>query len=358
MNLLYKDDWEATKERFCAWWAGEYFGRCALAVTAPRDDAPDEPPPTPPENPVERWTDLDYITALNDWKMRRTYYGAEAFPCWNGGYPGHTSIPAFLGCPVTLDDRTGWMEPILLDEDWDVRALEVDRVGAWWRFTLDLLHTAAEAGRGKSIPSIGAFGGCGDTLASLRGTIPLLYDVSDCPERVRDAEMYLMDMWIDVYNEFYRIVGDSAQGSTCWFPLWAPGRFYATQNDFSYMISTKTFTEMFFPALQKQIEFLDYTVYHCDGVEAFRHIPALCELPGMQAVQVLPGAGKPSPLHYMGDLKTVQALGKNLHITVAANDVQEALAHLSARGLFISTACDSESEARELIRNVEKWSRP
>ena len=42
MNLLYKEDWEETKERYKAWWAGENFGRCAFWVTAPRDDAPDE----------------------------------------------------------------------------------------------------------------------------------------------------------------------------------------------------------------------------------------------------------------------------------------------------------------------------
>jgi hypothetical protein len=27
MELLYKEDWEAAKERFRAWWNREYFGR-------------------------------------------------------------------------------------------------------------------------------------------------------------------------------------------------------------------------------------------------------------------------------------------------------------------------------------------
>lgn len=35
MELLFKPDWEQTKERFSAWWAHEDFGRCAIAVTAP-----------------------------------------------------------------------------------------------------------------------------------------------------------------------------------------------------------------------------------------------------------------------------------------------------------------------------------
>ena len=66
MPLMYKEDWDEAKRRYQAWWNGEYFGRCGLAVTAPRDgiDA-DEPPPARPDTPEQRWTDLDYIRAAD-----------------------------------------------------------------------------------------------------------------------------------------------------------------------------------------------------------------------------------------------------------------------------------------------------
>jgi len=38
-------------------------------------------------------------------------------------------------------------------------------------------------------------------------------------------------------------------------------------------------------------------------------------------------------------------------------EAADALAELSARGLFISTSCKTEDEARELLRNAETWSR-
>ena len=354
--MLHKPDWEEAKERYLAWWAGEAMDRCALAVTAPRD-APDEEPPERPDDPVRRWTDLDYISRLNEYHLGRTFFGAEAFPIWGGGYPGHTAIPTFLGAEVTLDFNTGWWDPVLTEDDWDVRELKLDKDGPWWKFTLALLERAAKESRGKAIPSIGAFGGCGDTLAALRGSDRLLYDVIDCPERVCDAEMYLMEMWTEVYEAFYRIIHEAAEGSTCWFRLWSPGRFYAAQCDFSYMISPRMFADIFLPAVERQTRFLDHAVYHVDGIEAFRHIPALCELPRLQAIQVLPGAGKPSALSYLDSLKTVQAYGKNLWITVPAGEVEEALGLLSARGLFIHTTCETESEARELIENTKKWSR-
>jgi len=357
MGLLYKPDWDETQERFIAWWKGEYFGRCAMAVTAPRAERPDVKAPAPPADPIKRWTDFDYIVALNEYQHSTTFYGGEAFPIWSGGYPGHASIPTFLGCPLTLDEATGWHDPILMEDDWTVEGREIDREGRWWKFALELLQTAAEASAGKSIPSIGAFGGSGDTLAALRGTGRLLYDVVDCPERVAAAELYLMRQWCDVYDAFYQIIRPVAGGSTGWFPLWSPGRFYASQCDFSYMISPRMFRELFVPAVDMQTQFLDYSVYHLDGIGAFVHVPALLEIPGIQAIQVGPGAGKPSALHYLDLLRQIQAGGKNLWISLSAEEVEPSLSQLSARGLFIDTSCRSEQEARDLLTAVENWSR-
>ena len=165
-----------------------------------------------------------------------------------------------------------------------------------------------------------------------------------------------MDLWIKVYDRFYEIIRDSAQGSTCWFNLWSPGKFYASQNDFSYMISTEMFEKLFIPTIRKQTDFLDHSVFHVDGIGAFNHVGVLCELANLQAFQILPGAGKPSPLHYMDVLKQVQAAGKNLHISIPASEVETALSELSAQGLFIATSCKTEQEARDLLAKAEKWS--
>jgi hypothetical protein len=50
MQLEYKSDWEETKARYRAFRAREYFGRAAIAVTAPLDNPPDDPPP--PQRPA------------------------------------------------------------------------------------------------------------------------------------------------------------------------------------------------------------------------------------------------------------------------------------------------------------------
>jgi len=357
MNLLYKEDWDQTKERFKAWWAHEYFGRAALAVTAPRKKPLPAKEPERPATPEEFWMNLDYRSARGEYKHARTFYGGEDFPVWDYCYPGHMSIWTFLGCPVKLNFDTGWVDPLLTGESLDYRSLRLDEANRYWQHALDWLRRGAREARGRSIPAVGAFGGGGDSLAGLRGTDRLLLDVVDRPEEVREAELYFMDMWCAMYDRFYEITREAAEGSTCWFELWSPGKFYSTHCDFAYMISPKMFRDLFLPAIERQTRFLDHAVHHVDGVGNFAHVDALCELPRLQAIQILPGAGKPSPLHYLDVLKKVQAAGKNLHISIKAEEVRAALEQLSARGLFIATRCETEDEARALLKNAEKWSR-
>lgn len=358
MALLYKPDWDEAKARYRAWWNREYFGRCGLAVTAPRASAPDRPAPPPATTIAEQWYDLDRIAARIDHQMSRTFYGGEALPIWTPGYPGIASLPTILGCRCQLDLHTGWWDPVLTDPDgFDIDPLVLDETHEAYRYAMAVLERAAAEAPGRSIPSIGAFGGCGDTLAALRGTEQLLIDCIERPDTVREAELVLMEMWFDFFDRCHAVIRDASDGgSVCWFGFWSPGKTYAAQCDFSYNISTEMFCTIFLPAVARQTEWLDHTVYHVDGVEAFRHVAALCELPKLQAIQILPGAGQPSALHFPDVLKQVQAAGKNLQFYLPPEEVRPALEMLSARGLFLSTHCKTEGEARELLRQAEAWS--
>ena len=357
MELLYKPDWQQARKHYLAWWAHECLSRCCLAVTATRRDAPDLPAPPAPDSIRQKWYDLDLISRQRQYEMARTFFGGEALPVWHGGYPGHTAIPTFLGCRVELDWETGWWQPILTAEELDAASLRMDTGCPDYTFALQLLRRGVREARGKSLVSVGAFGGGGDTLAALRGAEQLLIDCVERPEQVRRAELFLMDVFGEYYETAYRITREANDGAVCWFGIWAPGRHYCAQNDFSYMISPRMFRELFLEAIERQTRFLDYTIYHVDGVGAFRHLDALCELPRLQAIQILPGAGKPSPLHYMDVLKKVQRAGKNLHISIPPEELPDALAELSARGLFISTSCRDEDHARQLLRDAERLSR-
>lgn len=360
MQLLYKPDWEQTKKRLLAWWDHEEMDRCALGVTAPKAGFEHQLPPKLPDRVEDRWLNHSYLHNLNEYRMSRTFYGGEAFPVWNPGYPGWDLFAVYLGAGVELKEDTGWVSPVIEAgelTDYCCDELRIQPDNHWWNLSLDMHRYATREAKGKSLPGILALAGCGDTLAALRGTQNLLLDVIDCPEYVRELELSLMKHWTEVYTILYEIIKEGAEGSTCWFNLWSPGRFYVAANDFAYMISPKMFSDIFLPSIEMQVNFLDHSIYHLDGPGTFVHVDALLELPKLQAFQVLPGAGNPSPLHYVDTLKKIQKAGKNLQITIAADEVETALEILSARGLYIQTACNSEEEALYLIRNAEKWSK-
>jgi hypothetical protein len=276
---------------------------------------------------------------------------------WDAGYPGIASIPTMLGCPFSVDMSTGWHDALLTDPDgFDVKALRLDEKHPAYKYHFAVLARAMRETPAKSFPSMGAFYHGGDTLAALRGTEQLLMDCIERPDAVRDAEDWLMTMWFDFYDRTYAAINGAEQGSACFFGMWAPGKTYGVSNDFSYNISADMYRDLFLPAIKRQIEFLDYSIYHVDGVGAFKHVDAMCELPRLQAVQILPGANQPSPLHFMDILTKVQAAGKNLAIWIAPEKVEQALSMLSARGLYISTYAKNQTQAEELLGQAESWS--
>jgi len=355
MFLSTKPDWESCKERYLAWWSHEDFGRAGISVTAPLSPEKGECP-QPPEN-AARWTDEDYICRLMDYKMNNTYYGGEALPVWNAGYPGWDAMPVFNGGGIEMDANTGWWTPSMGEGDlvdYDPEKIVINRDSPWYKKSAVFRELAVSGSKGRALPSTGAIGGCGDTLAALRSTLKLLYDIKDAPDEVLNFELRLMDLWIEHYTERHADLREAAEGSTGYFELWSPGKFYASACDFAYSISPADFERCFLPAIDKQTRYLDHTIHHVDGLGNFLHLDALFSLNRLQAFQILPGAGKGSPLNYPETLFKVQRAGKNLHISIEPGEVKHALGMLSSRGLMIITQAGTKEEADEIIRYVEK----
>jgi len=360
MSLLYKPDWEQTMQNYIAWWNREDFGRCGLAVTAPKDNPSGPPKPDFPPQVEERWMDHTFLAQNNDYNLSHTFYGGEAIPVWNPGY-NWQGCATFCGAKFKLDENTSWTEPMIADgelTDHDFRKIRVDYDSWVWKATVEMHKFAVSQAKGKSLPYIAAVGYPPDTLASFRTSYRLLTDLMDCPECVHDFALYLAEIWEDVFLRLYEVTKDAAFGGTVpWMHMWAPGKFYIPQNDFAYMISNEMYRNIFLDSLERGLESVDYALYHVDGVGNFRHVDTLCELDRINGLQILPGAGQPSPLHYMDILKRVQDAGKNLHISIPANELGEALENLSSKGLFIRTWARSEEAAKSLIRFAEKNSR-
>ena len=72
------------------------------------------------------------------------------------------------------------------------------------------------------------------------------------------------------------------------------------------------------PTLTRQIGWLDHSLYHLDGPDAIRHLPAIMEIDELDALQWTAGAAKPdgaSPVLYK-IYDQVAAAGKGMWIQI------------------------------------------
>lgn len=358
MELLFKPDWHETKSRYLAWWNREGSDRCLLSVTAPLTRSLPVSIPAIPSEIEDQWFNLDYLKAINEFRLSNTFFGGEALPIWNPGYPGWANLQSYLGAEIELRETTVWSKRLIFDEeiaDFDFHSLFVSPENPLWLKSKKMHKLAVNEAKGKSLPGILNLGGPGDILAHLRGSEALLIDLTENPEYISAFIGYLTEIWINIYEELYNLTREGAEGSTTWFELWSPERYYALSCDISYMISPKMFQSIFLPGIERQAKYLKHSVYHVDGVGSFAHVDSLCSIPEIQALQILPGEGKPSPLYYLDVLKKVQLNGKNLHITLPADQVEAALQNLSSRGLCIQTKCNSREEAEHIIKLSGKY---
>ncbi len=313
--LYYKEDWEEAQPRLVAWWQGEIIDRVALAVRAPRDHSLGETEDYPePEDPFVYWTDPDYRIGRAERAFNRTTYLGEAFPFYAPEI-GPGSMALYLGSQPTLDRRTVWYNPIWESLE-SPPTLRYDPDNEWWQRNLRLVRDGVRRGEGKYLVTLPDIIENLDVVASLRGTEPLLYDLSEHPASVHAAQRQILDLFFRYYDQVYDLVAPATPGGglASLFQVWGPGRVAKVQCDFVAMISPRMFEEFVGPYLEEQCRRLDYSVYHLDGPSCVCHVDALLAIPELDAIQWTPDAAAPgtgSPEWY--DLyRKVRQDGKSL----------------------------------------------
>jgi hypothetical protein len=73
---------------------------------------------------------------------------------------------------------------------------------------------------------------------------------------------------------------------------------------------------------------------------------------GLQAIQWVPGAGREAILQWIPLIQRVQQSGKSIAVAVQPGEIDFLLREVRPEGLFISTVCLSECEARSLLEHL------
>lgn len=292
-EMKYVANWEETKARFTAWWQGKNIDRPLLKVVARREQPLEELEPSwKAKTFVDKHLEVErkVVNMRNYCRTRRFF--AEAFPSLDLNI-GAGSFAVYLGLEPIFDQNTVWFPECI--DDWDTWGeFRFNPDNFWWQRHYQSIKQAVELARGDFLVNIPDIIENLDILAAMRGAQNLCFDLIDQPDVVKARLEQLDALYFEYYDRLYDLVKTEEGGSSyTTFSIWGPGKTAKIQCDFSAMISPAHFREFVLPSLRKQCRSLDYSLYHLDGPDAVKHVPALMEIEELNALQWTPGAGQP-----------------------------------------------------------------
>ncbi|MDD2708209.1 MAG: hypothetical protein PHV34_09390 [Verrucomicrobiae bacterium] len=249
----------------------------------------------------------------------------------NRGTP--MTLAYYLGGDVHFGSDTVWVEPVI--QDWRKFSIKFSDDNVWWQRSLQLLETSLQVAGGRFLVALPDFGDALTVFSLLRGTENLLLDLVEDKQAVLETRDRFVEVWPQYHQACWDLYRKHFPGDTSWL-IWAPGKTYACQCDFSVMISPKLFEEFVVPEIERLGKYLEYIAWHLDGPGELKHLDILLDLPQIKAFQWYQGAGQPSVANWLPVLKKIQAKNKSI-ISYADDerDVEVLTRELAPAGLMI-----------------------
>lgn len=342
----YKVNMEAAKEKFRNYWAHKNTGRPLMCVIARRPEVEQYSDGTPVEDgyldqicqgkyynmPEElKWKDMDdkyqdpqrIVDRYRYFCQTHAFLG-ESFPNLNIDF-GPGSLASYLGSEIGFKEDTVWFNKCL--DSWDgVPKLTFDPENKWFKKHLQLAKDCqALAGDDFYVDMPDLMENI-DVLASLRGAQDILFDLLDEPEMIGERIQEVTDIYYEYYDRFYDVIKDEEGGNAYTvFQIWGPGRTVKLQCDFSAMMSPEDFRKYIQPSLRSQSENVDHVLYHLDGPAAIKHMDALMEIEGIDALQWTSGDAGPDGTLPDWDVIYDKAIaaGKSIWVKVYSGEFED-----------------------------------
>jgi 5-methyltetrahydrofolate--homocysteine methyltransferase len=335
-------NWERIEHDWSAWWAGDLNRPMIIANVAEKPEGKRAalfPLDTPADDVIDYYQDI----------LEHKYFYGDGWPKWWPDF-GPGIMAGFLGARVQGDENTVWFEPTQQGPLVDLH-LAYDAENPWWRRVQELTRTAVKRWGDQVCVGFTDFGGNMDILASLHTTQQLLLELYDDPDEVERLTCEITPLWHRYFAEFYPLIQNVGRGSTPWLDIWSPGRCYALQSDFSYMISPKMFERYVLPDLAACCEIMEHPFYHLDGKGELPHLDMLLGLEKLCGIQWVPGDGAPPPEQWLPVLKRIRDAGKRCHVEVTPEGARTIIHALGGRGFaFKISDFTSRDEAQTVVQ--------
>ena len=349
--LKYKPDMQDTMQRFDAFWNGELLGRSCVAITAPKQ-AKDNRKYVPYRSGADG-AFLDALSAYDAW-AEQTYFAGESLPSFNISL-GPDQFAAFLGAKMTEPPagETNWVEPCI--ENPEEASLELHSDNQAWMRILDFYRVAAEYSKGRFLLDMLDLHSNLDCLSAMRGPQNLCVDLLIHPDAIERLVNQANALYPIIYNAVYEAGDMRARGTTGWAPAYCKGKFAVIECDALCMISVEDSRRFVMPGLSMEAAFLDHCVFHLDGEGALRHLDDILAIREINAIQWVPGHGRPITVEWMDVLHKIQAAGKAVWIyDCTPEQIKQHHRQLNPARVLYSLEAPTMQEADDLIAWLEK----
>ena len=342
MKNIYVDNWESIKDRFEKWWNCDVLDKPLMRIVAagkPGNIIEVEEP----NDPKDKFLNVSNIIKRSRNYFETHHFLADAFPSANINL-GPGSMALYLGGEPEFTWNTLWFREKCESPE-DFKGLHFNKDNYWWLVHQKMMQEAVELANGEFFINIPDIVENLDILSALRGPQNLCFDLIDNSEAVHEGLKIIDKYYFNYYDGCYKLLKDKDNSSSyTFYNVLGKGRTAKIQCDFCAMISPQMFRDLVQPSLRKQCQNLDYSIYHLDGPDAIKHVPALMEIKELNALQWTCGAGKPDgscqDWYFIYD--QVLAAGKSLWIFIEDGSPEDwernalrLVKHYGAKGLYL-----------------------
>jgi len=323
IELEFRTDFDDVRENWRRFWDGT-LGRPILLAEPPRAGV--DPVAKPAWGAASTRDYEEVVDQLLSWAETHEFLG-DSVPF---GYPSLIIdlLPAFLGAEIVSIEGVGRTDThaIPFIEDLNSAEIRFRRDSLWWERWVQLAECFRRKCAGRLIFANAApYYNNLDTLAALRGNVPLLTDLYDNPAGVHHAMKQIMAAYAEVTDEVCRLLEVEKYGSTTGHGFYSRGRATTAQCDFGFNIRKEHFDEFALPYLRQEVELHDAVEYHLDGPGNITHVESICGIEHVKVVQWVPGAGDGQHRDWTSLFEKINALGKGLWLSASSPEAAVAL---------------------------------
>ncbi|HOE64932.1 MAG TPA: hypothetical protein PLO62_00260 [Candidatus Hydrogenedentes bacterium] len=349
-------DWETRLARQDAFWHRAVLDRPMVCMQweAPTPNVP-PPPPRAHATIRDRWMDVEYLAETARAAVANTVYAGDALPSL---FPnlGPTVFSAFFGLEPTFAETTTWTTPAI--EDWSrTEHVRFSEQNPYWLKVQEMTRALLEAGKGRFYVGMTDIHPGGDALAAFRGTIELNTDLLLDPEPVKRMLDEVHAVFQHVFQVSNDMLDDAKQACTAWPSIVSSLRWHVPQCDFSCMISKEMFDAFFLDKIRDECRFAEASLYHLDGPNALQHLDSLLEIPELNAVQWIYGAGHGRASDWTHIYKRCQQAGKGIQIVppIDLDELDWLTTELRPEGVWSAVHVSNADEAEYVLDRIARW---